>query len=63
MVCLYIFCLRSPVKKELGKMCFHVFLISMTTLFIAVLSSLIAETNVEYYLGYKEKYASDGSLG
>lgn len=60
---LYIFCLRSPVKKELGKMRFHVFLTCATTLFVAVLSSPMAETNVEYRLGYKEKCASDGSLG
>ncbi|KAL3412992.1 hypothetical protein V8F44DRAFT_489518 [Aspergillus fumigatus] len=42
---------------------FHVFLTSATTLFVAVLSSPMAETNVEYRLGYKEKCASDGSLG
>jgi hypothetical protein len=51
------------VKKALGKMRFHVLVTCATTLFVAVLSSLMAETNVEYRLGYKEKCASDGSLG
>lgn len=60
---LYIFCLQSPAKKALGKMRFHVFLTCATTLFVAVLSSPVAETDMEYRLGYKEKCASDGSLG
>jgi hypothetical protein len=42
---------------------FHVFLTFTTTLFVAVLATPVAETNVDYRLGYKEKCASDGSLG
>jgi hypothetical protein len=42
---------------------FNVFLAFITTLFVAVLATPVAEINVEYRLGYKEKCASDGSLG
>jgi hypothetical protein len=33
------------------------------TLLVAIQATRVAETNMEYHLGYKERCASDGSLG